>query len=101
LRRDGADKPDPNCPGQIPGLRPDYILRVTVLENHLVYLVLVAQRKYVVRADLVSCTTGAVAQSAVGTGEYAEFLGLPAIDPYPKAVARAVTNAITHMTESH
>lgn len=43
---------------------------------------------------------GAVEQSAVGTGEYTEAMKWPAIDPYPAAMARAVSNAVAQMREN-
>jgi hypothetical protein len=43
---------------------------------------------------------GVVEQSAVGTGENTVVMQLPDVDPYPVAMARAVSNAVAQMREN-
>ena len=100
LRRDDREKSDPGYAGPIPGLNPDYILRVTVLDKHFGFFVIATERVYSVRVDLVGWTTGAVVQSAVGNGEYAALNGWLSTDPYPQAITRAVSKAVSQMKEN-
>ena len=100
LNRDDTNQSGSSYAGQIPGLHSDYILRVTVLDQRFSFLVIATQRVYSVRVDLVSETTGAVEQSAVGTGEHATLNAGLSSDPYPEAITRAVSNAIAQMKEN-